>query len=313
LPDVPGFAVAVAVVLLASVVFLAGIAIALVALRRRAATRRAERLAREARRLGRRELATRYPLVLAHGFMGFDDIQLLGRRHSYFRGVVAGLDARLLEAPPIYCPRVPPLASVAVRAERLAAFLRGLDAPRVNLVAHSMGGLDARYALAFAERLGIGARVASLTTIGTPHRGTPLADLGNRVVKVLGPFLTGAGIDISGLACLTTARMAEFNREVVDVRGVSYGSVVATASRDSVHPLLRAGHRYLLRCAGPNDGMVPAASQEWGEVLRRVDADHLAQIGWSFASPLAWPRRGDAVSAVEMFADLVRELRGRGL
>src|SRR5207249_8887306 len=56
----------------------------------------------------------------------------------------------------------------------------------VNIVAHSMGGLDARYAI---SQLGLGGRVASLITIGTPHLGTPLADAGHalfgRITRLL--------------------------------------------------------------------------------------------------------------------------------
>ena len=48
--------------------------------------------------------------------------------------------------------------------------------------------------------------------------------------------------------------------------------------------------------------MVPAASQRWGDVLRTIDADHFAQVGWS--------HRFDAA---EFYAELLLELRGRGL
>jgi hypothetical protein len=48
--------------------------------------------------------------------------------------------------------------------------------------------------------------------------------------------------------------------------------------------------------------VVPANSQAWGEVLREVEADHWAQIGW-------WSRGFDAAS---LYEDLLRELRGRG-
>ena len=256
--------------------------------------RRRERLlVRERPR--RDEPATHLPLVLIHGFLGFDEITFLGRRHDYFRGLVE----RLGDGVTTYRPRVPALASVKVRAEKLARFLERVPEGRVNLIAHSMGGLDARYALA---RLGIADRVASLVTIGTPHRGTPLADLGSRLVGTVSPLLAVAGIDADGLACLTPTRMAAFNRDVLDRDGVLYTSIVGTAAPGALHPLLYLGHRYLLGRAGPNDGLVPASSQEWGEVLRRIEADHWAQIGWS--------RHFDLHG---LFTDLLRELRGRGL
>jgi hypothetical protein len=47
------------------------------------------------------------------------------------------------------------------------------------------------------------------------------------------------------------------------------------------NPLLLPTHLWLAERAGANDGVVPAASQRWGEVLAEIEADHWAQIGWS--------------------------------
>ena len=72
--------------------------------------------------------------------------------------------------------------------------------------------------------------------------------------------------------------MAAFNDTVPDMRGVHYASYVGWVSggvRD-VHTLLAPGFTYLSRRTGDNDGMVPAASQRWGEVLGDVNADHWA-------------------------------------
>ncbi|MFL5263359.1 MAG: esterase/lipase family protein, partial [Anaeromyxobacteraceae bacterium] len=192
--------------------------------------------------------------------------------------------------------------SIAARAEALAACVRALDAPRVNIVAHSMGGLDARLAIA---RLGLAGRVASLTTIGTPHRGTPLADLGTSLLGErlgLRRTLEHLGVAVDAFYDLTTERMAAFNAAVPDVRGVAYASVVGVArARRRTNPLLLPGWIYLRAAAGENDGLVPAASQPWGELLGEVDADHWAQIGWS--------KHFDAAALYER---LLAELRGRG-
>jgi triacylglycerol lipase len=167
-----------------------------------------------------------------------------------------------------------------------------------------MGGLDARYAI---SRLGLAAKVVSLTTIGTPHRGTPLADVGTELLgERLGlRRLAGAlRLGTEAFYALTTARMAAFNAEVPDMRGVAYGSWVAAfeAHDRALHPLLLPGYLYLARREGPNDGLVPAASQRWGEVLGTVEADHWAQVGWS--------SRFDAQA---LYASLFEQLRVRGL
>src|SRR5262249_6493519 len=161
---------------------------------------------------------------------------------------------------------VPPVASVGTRAETLAAAIRALPVTKVNLIAHSMGGLDARYAI---TRLGLGDRVVSLTTIGTPHVGTPLADLG---VGLLGGLsrLFRTLVDLEAFHDLTSKRMTAFNSEVPDAPNVAYGSVIGRGDRGEMNPLLWASHLYLSQFAGPNDGIVPATSQVWGEVLREI-------------------------------------------
>ncbi len=263
------------------------------------ARRRRIRPGRPGRRRPRRRAARpRYPVVLVHGLFGFDEIRLAGVRHAYFRGVPARLERSGCD---VSLARVARAGTVAVRAEDLAACIREVDGARVNVVAHSMGGLDARYAV---SRLGLGRRVASLTTVGTPHRGTPIADLGaglKRRLRLDGA-LAAMGLRLEALDDLTLGRMEAFNRQVPDARGVAYGSVVGTVARKRhTSPLLVPGYLWLRERAGENDGMVPASSQEWGEVLFRIEADHWAQIGWS--------RHFDAA---EFYAMLLRELRGRG-
>jgi len=247
------------------------------------------------RRRARKPGRPRLPVVLAHGFLGFDELAIGSQRHAYFRGI----ETRLVQmGAKVYTPRVPPAASIATRAGRLAELIRALPDERVNIVAHSMGGLDARYAI---SQLGLSDKVASLTTIATPHLGTPLADISS---KLLARFVRMLGrlIDLRAFVDLTTAQMAQFNRLNQNVRGISYGSVVARSGKLRTHPLLWATHVYLSKHAGPNDGVVPAASQPWGEVVREIDADHWAQIGWT---------RG--FDAEGLYEELLQDLRGRGL
>ncbi len=280
------------IVLVTTAVLAALILVVFLAYRRR---RRRELLVPVRRR---RRVLPRHPVVLVHGIMGFDEIGVLGARRDYFRGVVDHLTALGVE---LHRPRLPIAAPVALRAARLAEFVESLDARRVNLVAHSMGGLDARYAI---HHLGLADRIASLTTIATPHRGTPLANLSDQKLVRLVQQLVGAiGLDTRGLADLTPAAMIHFNREIVDDERVAYGHVLTRPTRGvEVNPLLQATWRYLSHTVGPNDGMVPIASQRWGEPLAEIEADHWAAVGWSV--------RFDTAAVYEA---LLRELRGRGL
>ena len=217
------------------------------------------------------------PVVLVHGLFGFDRIGIPGARFDYFRGIAKHLDTLGCHA---HAVRLPAYASVPARARQLVAAIEALPHERVDIIAHSLGGLDARYALA---HLGLGKRVRSLVTIGTPHHGSPIADL-----VLQGPIgwahklLRAIGLPLEAVEWLSTEALARFNREVPDAPGVRYACVVGGMHRaDSIIPLpLIAAHAYLKRVAGTNDGIVPVSSQYWGEVLAEIEADHFAQIGW---------------------------------
>ena len=243
----------------------------------------------------RRAPRLRHPVILAHGMLGFDEIAVAGRRHQYFRKItdgLSGLDAKF------HTPRVPAAAPIAVRAEQLRALVHELPSERVNVIAHSMGGLDARYAI---SRLGLGDRVASLVTIGTPHQGTPVADLGAGIVPAGVSRALSKVLDVRALHDLTTESLERFNRDVPDAPGVAYCSVVGSSTLTHTNPLLWPSHAYLSARSGANDGLVPSASQGWGKVIREIEADHWAQIGWSFG-----------FDAVGLYEDILRELVGLG-
>jgi triacylglycerol lipase len=125
-----------------------------------------------------------YPIVLAHGVCPFDtlwnrflkgdnnDDPRTDGRH-YFKGVRTMLKAKGYDA---YHSRVSWATGVQRRAEDLRRNIVGIlgrtKADKVNIIAHSMGGLDARHMLFNdRERGKIHERIASLTTISTPHHG----------------------------------------------------------------------------------------------------------------------------------------------
>jgi triacylglycerol lipase len=223
---------------------------------------------------------TRYPLVLVHGMFGFEAVRVGGQQHQYFRGIRARLETL---GNRVHVVRLPVAAGIRTRAAELARQVESLGVGRVNLVAHSMGGIDARYAI---SKLGLKSSVASLTTIGTPHWGTPVAH-GSALLfdqrLPLGRLLASLGADLDGLRELTPARMFEFNRDVPDVHDVLYASYVGIADARKLRISAPLWPSLLLLSAGvgPSDGLVPAVSQRWGVVLAEIQADHWAQIGWS--------------------------------
>jgi triacylglycerol lipase len=260
--------------------------------RRRAGLRRRWRRARA-------RVRAPLPVVLVHGLFGFDEVAVGKTRHAYFKGigpVLAQGGRRVVHA------RLPAAGSIADRAAVLARCIRAVEGKRVIALAHSMGGLDARWAIA---RLGLARNVAALVTVGTPHLGTPVADLTSDLAARLGieRALAFAGVGLEALHGLTSERMARFNEEAPDDRSVAYASVVGTVRRRlHANPLLLPGHLWLAQRGGDNDGVVPAASQRWGEVLDEIDADHWAQIGWS-----------SHFDAGAFYVELVRELEASGV
>lgn len=217
------------------------------------------------------------PVVLVHGLFGFDRIGVPGVRFDYFRGIAKHLETLGCH---VHAVKLPPYASVPARAKQLAAAIEALPHERVDVIAHSLGGLDARYALA---HLGLANKVRALVTIGTPHRGSPIADLVLRGPIGWGhKLLRTIGMPLEAVEWLSTDALARFNREVPDAPGVRYACVVGGMhrKRPPVPLPLMAAHAYLKRTGGVNDGLVCVSSQYWGEVLAEIEADHFAQVGW---------------------------------
>jgi len=221
------------------------------------------------------------PVVLVHGMFGFDRVPIPGARLDYFRGIARRLNELGCDT---HAVRLPAAAAVPDRARALVTAIEALPHERVDLIAHSLGGLDARYAL---SKLGLDHRVRSLVTVGTPHRGTPLADLAARGGALVWArkIVAALGMPLHALDWLSTESLARFNADVVDAPGVRYACVVGGLRAASpVIPLpLVPAHAYLRRAAGANDGLVPMSSQYWGETLAEIEADHFAQVGWRVA------------------------------
>jgi len=134
-------------------------------------------------------------------------------------------------------------------------------------------------------------RVLSLTTIGTPHRGSPIAD---QLPIGTGQLLAQLGIDIQGAADLTTQACARFNEEVLDSPKVRYFSV-AGEYNPGLFDLLRPLQEFIMNKDRENDGLVSVNSAKFGQLeenwtfLGRWPASHFRLINWGthiFLTPL---------------------------
>jgi triacylglycerol lipase len=238
---------------------------------------------------------TKYPIVLAHGMSGFDDIAGLV---DYWYGIPG--DLRDYGAK-VYVTTVSQFNSTELRGEQLIDQIETIVAisgkPKVNLIGHSHGGLDVRYVAAVRPDL-----VASVTSVGSPHKGADLATwleenvedgsftqgviaaLAESLGDVLA-FLTGHSNPqdaIAALGSLSASGLATFNASYPQgvpttscgegafvVNGIRYyswsGTGVLTNALDILDPLMAITSVFYSEA---NDGLVGRCSSHLGDVIR---------------------------------------------
>ncbi|ATY65520.1 triacylglycerol lipase [Cordyceps militaris] len=273
----------------------------------------------------------KYPIVLAHGLFGFSELRLVPQLPAlhYWHGIQDALQA---SGATVFTTSVPPSSSIAVRAamlaEGIAAAQRGSGGggacSPVNIIAHSMGGLDARYMISHLLAQSP-LRVASLTTVATPHRGSPVADfLLDPASPVQLPrlyrLLARAGLGTEAFAQLTTRYMTgTFNPATPDAHGVryfSYGADMAPTP-PSLLSVFRLPYRVVRDAEGPNDGLVSVASSRWGDYRGTlVGVSHLDLINWT--NRVRWALRAlvgrkRTFNAVAFYLDMADMLAREGL
>ena len=217
------------------------------------------------------------PIVLAHGLFGFTRIGV-GRitLTPYFRSIpelLRGAGNRVLVT------RVPSIAGVEHRAGRLGEqILKAFPDEPVHLIGHSMGGLDARRLLSNADWR---RRVLSLSTIGTPHLGTALADFAKLRVGRVFRMLSSMGIDPQGCLDITRRAARGFNRKYTAPDDIPCISIAGNPTPETVCWPLTRTFAALSELEGPNDGLVPLESAlAFGTPLPVWPVDHLRQMNW---------------------------------
>ena len=220
------------------------------------------------------------PIVLHHGLMGYTNIHIGPLRWSYFQGI----DRAILQRGfPLVVTAVHPTAGVLTRARQLKQCIRenlAKIAPeeKIVILAHSLGGLDARYML---THLGMARFVKALVTISTPHRGSAFADWCVRHVgQRLGAFRICKilGLDVQAVSDVTCSQCAKFNAATPDMPGVRYYSVTAASAHENMPVWARHSHKLIFDAQGDNDGLVAVTSGIWGEHLGTWPADHWMTI-----------------------------------
>ncbi len=262
---------------------------------------------------------TVYPILMVHGVF-FRDTKLF----NYWGRVPAELEANGAK---IYYGNHQSALSIEDSARELAERIKKIvdetDCGKLNIIAHSKGGLDCRYAI---EHYGIGEYIASLTTVNTPHRGCGFADylldkLPSSVRdKVAGTYNKAA----SKLGDSTPDFMAAVNDlradncKVLDkampmpegIYTYSIGSVLNKASSGQFP--LNYSYRLVKYFDGKNDGLVSEDSFKWGDNYTLVTND--GNRGISHGDMIDLNRENiNGFDVREFYVQLVYDLKKKGL
>ncbi len=261
---------------------------------------------------------TKYPILLVHGVF-FRDF----KHFNYWGRIPEQLERN---GAVIYYGGQQSALSVADSAAELAEKIRQTvgetGCEKVNIIAHSKGGLDSRWAI---SNLGCDKYVASLTTVNTPHRGCKFADYllskageGLRA-KVSGAYNASAKKlgdtepdFIAAVTDLTASACERINEQCPDKAGVFYQSIGSRSVKASAGRFpLNLSYLLVDHFDGPNDGLVSVDSMVWGESFREYKPD--GSRGISHGDMIDLNRENiDGFDVREAYVELVRELADRG-
>lgn len=262
---------------------------------------------------------TRYPLLLVHGVFFRDD------PGSTYWGRIP--DELRRNGATIYFGNHQSADSVAGSGRELSRRIRELcrstGCEKVNIIAHSKGGLDCRAAIADPETAKM---VGSLTTINTPHRGCQFADylltrISGEAQQLIATTYNAASKKrgdfdpdfLGAVHNLTAGFCCCFDADTPTPEGVYCQSVGSRLNKviDGPFPL-NFSAQLIKQFDGDNDGLVGESAFAWGDNYIFITADSGRGIS-----------HGDVVDQTqenipgfdvrEFYVQLVADLKKRGL
>ena len=274
-------------------------------------------------RQDQRVCATKYPILMVHGAF-FRDV----KRLNYWGRIP--LDLAVNGATVHYGNHqsaAPLRESAGELAERIRGIVEETGCEKVNIIAHSKGGLDIRTALAYE---GIALYVASVTTVNTPHRGCEFAEfllekapdsLRDKVAKTYNNAARLLGDHepdfLAAIRDLTASSCARFNEETEGEAGHTEGILcrsIGSKMDRATGGQFPLNFSYLIAKLfdGPNDGLVSETSAEWGESYTFLTAT--GKRGISHGDVIDLNRTNiEGFDVREFYVELVADLKERGL
>ena len=255
----------------------------------------------------------KYPIVLVHGIIAHDRpgvIKYWGRipetlqktgAKVFFGNTDAWGDIK---------------SNAAILKTTIDKILDETKSEKVNIIAHSKGGLDGRY---FIWKYNYGDRIASLTTISTPHHGAELSDLiyrqrflhsriAKKALKLFGKLYGDTNPALFKLNYqLTTKYIKIFNGQVLPDNRVYYQSIYSTMKNALDDLLFFHSYRYIKKINGDNDGFVSEYSARWGDNITKIEGriSHAEILDYNM-------RKISGINIPDIFINIVSGLKERG-
>lgn len=259
---------------------------------------------------------TKYPIVLIHGF-GFKDLKYI----NYWGRVPNEL---IKNGATIYYGNQEAWGTVEYNAndikQKILGILNETGCEKVNIIAHSKGGLDARYMI---SKLDMGACVASLTMIGVPNHGSNIIRFIDRLPKCIYQTI-GCNIDkyfrkigdknpdfFTSSRQLSVEYSKTFNEQINDDSRVYYQSYANVMKNMFSDYVLTVPYCILKIMDGENDGLVTVDSAKWGEFKGIIKNSHNRGISHGDIIDL---RKNDykGFDVREFYIQLVADLKNKG-
>jgi triacylglycerol lipase len=274
-----------------------------------------------------------FPIVLAHGVCRFDALwnEVFELDNSedessdnlhYFRGVRSMFRKKGYR---VFHSNVPWGAKVDSRAgamrRNIQQVLNDTGAGKVNIIAHSMGGLDARRMLFNDRDQGrIHERVASLTTLSTPHWGSAFADWALERFGQMFSLARHIGMEIDAFRDLTVKECRRFNEnpEVIEfeqhcAEQVKFQTYAGQQDFWGIFSAMKLPFHVIEEKEGPNDGLVSVRSAAWRDDFFKGavnNTDHINILGWwDISQVLSGESDMDLLRRIhELYADIAAGL-----
>ena len=265
----------------------------------------------------------KYPILLVHG-MGFRDngiINYWGRIPKIFTDdgnevFYGGQDSNgTIED------------NAQTLRRRIRSLIRETGSEKLNVIAHSKGGMDMRYAIC---QLGMDRYVASLTTINTPHNGSGSID---KVLMLPSPLIRFAGgcsdlwLRLQGdknpnaykvFHSFSTEYAKKFNEENPDFPDIYYQSYACVMKNSLSDIVMMIPHAIVNAFEGENDGLLTLEAVKHGDFKGVVRSNSVRGISHCDEVDMRrrrfTKRQGDGVSDIlDMYREILQTLKEKNL